>query len=151
MAHSEKAVFTNLCMVYDDAGNILVINRKKEDWPGVTFPGGKVEYAESFTGSVIREVFEETGLKIKNPVLCGIKQFQTKEDARYVVLFYKTNQFSGTLKSSGEGEVFWIPRNKLNAYPLSVDFEEMVRIFEADHLSEFYYYKDSNDWKYKVL
>ena len=41
MAHSEKAVFTNLCMVYDDAGNILVIDRKKEDWPGLPFPEEK--------------------------------------------------------------------------------------------------------------
>ena len=151
MAKPEQAIFTNMCMVYDDAGNILVIDRRKEDWPGVTFPGGKVEHAESFTESVIREVYEETGLTIKNPVLCGIKQFQTEEDARYVVLFYKANKFSGQLSSSGEGEVFWIHREHLNQYRLSVDFGEMIRIFEAEDLSEFYYYKDNNAWKYKIL
>ena len=39
---SEKARITNLCMVYDNAGNVLVQERIKKDWPGITFPGGHV-------------------------------------------------------------------------------------------------------------
>ena len=106
MARSEQAIFTNLCMVYDDAGNILVQNRLDPDWPGICFPGGHIEPGESVVESVIREVWEETGLTIENPILCGTKQFQTRNNERYVVLFYKTNRFSGELKSSEEGEVF---------------------------------------------
>ena len=151
MASSEKAIFTNLCMVYDDAGNILVQDRKKQDWPGVSFPGGHVEPGESFVQSVIREVKEETGLDIACPILCGIKQFQTDTDERYVVLFYKTSRFSGKLRSSDEGAVFWIPRSKLSEYTLGLDFEEMLRVFEADDLSEFYYYQENGDWKHKLL
>lgn len=147
----EKAILTNMCMVYDHAGNILVQDRKALDWPGVTFPGGHVEPGESFVESVIREVWEETGLTIENPTLCGIKQFQTEEDARYVVLFFKTDRFSGELKSSDEGEVFWIPRNALGSYTLGLDFEEMLKIFESDSLSEFYYYKEDENWKMKLL
>lgn len=151
MGKSESAVFTNMCMIYDNNGNILVINRKNPDWPGVTFPGGHVEKGESFVESVVREVKEETGLDIDNPQLCGSKQFQDKEDNRYVVLFYKTNRFSGQLKSSDEGEVFWIPRSELQNYNLSVDFMDMVKIFESDELSEFYYYKEDNTWRFKIL
>lgn len=33
MSRSEQAIFTNLCMVCDGAGNILVQDRKKPDWP----------------------------------------------------------------------------------------------------------------------
>lgn len=151
MAKSEMAIFTNMCMVYDDAGNILVQDRKNPDWPGITFPGGHVEPGESFVESVIREVWEETGLTVENPVLCGAKQFQTEDDARYVVLFYKTNRFSGSLKSSDEGEVFWIPRDTLTEYSLSIDFEEMVQIFESDSLSEFYYFIEDGKWNRKLL
>ena len=79
MARSEQAIFTNLCMVYDDAGNILVEDRLDPDWPGLCFPGGHVEPGESFVESVIREVWEETGLTIEKPTLCGTKQFQTKK------------------------------------------------------------------------
>lgn len=151
MSRFEKVILTNMCMVYDHAGNILVQNRKNPDWPGVTFPGGHVEPGESFVESVIREVREETGLTVENPRLCGTKQFQTENGERYVVLFYKTDRFSGELRSSEEGDVFWIPRESLGQYRLSVDFMDMVRIFESGNLSEFYYYEENGGWKYRVL
>lgn len=129
MSRSERAIFTNLCMVYDNAGNILVQDRLDPTWPGLCFPGGHVEPGESFVESVIREVWEETGLIIENPILCGTKQFQTNKGERYVVFFYKTNRFSGELKSSREGEVFWIPRKDLPNHTLCEDFVDMVRVF----------------------
>lgn len=150
MAKVEQAVFMNMCMIYDDNGNILVQDRLKKDWPGVTFPGGHVEYTESFTQSVIREVKEETGLDIENPILCGVKQFQGINDARYVIMFYKANKFSGDLRSSDEGKVFWIPREKLCEYQLAEDMEEMVKVFESDVLSEFYYHKEDGKWKFEL-
>ena len=151
MSRSEQAIFTNLCMVYDDAGNILVEDRLDPDWPGICFPGGHVEPGESFVESVIREVWEETGLTIENPILCGTKQFQTGKGERYVVFFYKTNRFSGKLRSSDEGKVFWIPRESLRQYTLCTDFEDMVKVFEDEGLSEFYYYTEKGSWKHKLL
>ena len=151
MSRSEQAIFTNMCMISDGNGNILVQDRRNPDWPGITFPGGHVEPGESFIGSVIREVREETGLTVENPVLCGIKQFPAREGARYVVLFYRADRYSGSLRSSDEGEVFWIPRKNLLHYPLADDFENMVRIFESDALSEFYYYKENGDWSFRLL
>jgi len=124
---------------------------KNPDWSGISFPGGHVEPGESFVESVIREVWEETGLIIENPILCGTKQFQTRNNERYVVFFYKTNRFSGTLQSSEEGEVFWIRRKDLDQYELVDDFMDMVRVFESDTLSEFYYYTENGDWNLKLL
>ena len=151
MAEMENAIFTNMCRVYDGAGNILVQNRRNLNWPGITFPGGHVEHGESFSGSVIREVKEETGLDIQCPVLCGVKQFQTKEYARYVVLFYKTDRFSGTLRSSEEGDVFWIKRSELETYSLADDFKKMLEVFESSEISEFYYSKCNGVWKAELL
>ena len=151
MARSEQAIFTNMCMVYDNAGNILVQDRCDPGWPGITFPGGHVEPGESFVESVIREVYEETGLTIKNPILCGTKQFQTRKGERYVVLLYKTDRFSGELKSSDEGKVFWIPRNTLEQYTLIEHFMDMVKVFESDNLSEFYYRTKADNWEIQLL
>ena len=148
MSRSEAAIFTNMCMISDGNGNILVQDRRNPDWPGVTFPGGHVEKNEAFTDSVVREVFEETGLTIENPTLCGLKQFQTRDGERYVVTLYRADRFHGELRSSREGEVFWIPREKLPEYPLAPDFMDMVRIFETDDLSEFFY---TGDWGVQLL
>lgn len=150
MAKSEQAIFTNMCMV-TDGDRILVQDRKKPDWPGICFPGGHVERGESFVASVIREVYEETGLTIENPVLCGTKQFQDEGDVRYVVLFYKADRFHGELKPSDEGEVFWIKRADLPKYPLSIDMLDMVQVMESERLSEFYYYQENGQWKHKLL
>ena len=151
MSRSEMAEFTNLCMVSDGNGNIQVQDRKNPDWPGITFPGGHVEPGESFTDSVIREVFEETGLTIENPVLCGVKQFQSDEGARYVVFLYRADRWHGELESSSEGEMFWIPRQKLSEYLTVPDFEDLVRVFESPDLSEFYYTKENGGWKMKLF
>ena len=151
MSRSESAIFTNLCMVSDGNGNVLVQDRKNPDWPGVTFPGGHVEPQEAFTDSVIREVFEETGLTIENPKLCGVKQFMTDEGERYVVFLYRADRYHGELRSSREGEVFWVPREKLFDYPTVPDFAELVRVFEEPDLNEFLYRRGSDDWKISLL
>jgi 8-oxo-dGTP diphosphatase len=148
MAQKEKAIFMNLCMVYDGQGNILVQNRRKRDWSGITFPGGHVEAGESFADAVIREVWEETGLTIEHPVLCGIKQWTEEDGARAVVLFYKTDRFSGELKSSEEGEVFWVRREEFESLPLAADMAQTIRVFESDDFSECFYTQDeTGKWR----
>ena len=151
MARKETVVLTNMCMVYDNQGNILVQDRLDPDWPGVTFPGGHVEPGESFTKAVIREVWEETGLTIEHPRLCGLKQFPEEDGTRYIVMLYKTNQFSGELRSSREGNVFWIKRDELENYPLPVSFDQMIRVFEDDSLGEQYVRWDGDEFLRELL
>lgn len=57
MKKIHRCILTNICLVYN-GDEILVIDRKKKDWPGLTFPGGHVEENEDFNTSVIREVKE---------------------------------------------------------------------------------------------
>lgn len=151
MAREESAIFTTLCMLEDGNGNILVEDRKDPDWPGICFPGGHVEPGESFTKAAVREMQEETGLTVLDPQLCGVKQFQTENDARYVVFFYKATRWTGTIQSSDEGEVFWISKNELKQYKTVTDFADMVEVMDCDDLNEFYYYKDGEKWGLKLL
>lgn len=151
MAREEKAIFTNLCMISDGKGNVLVEDRKDPSWPGICFPGGHVEPGEAFTDSVVREVFEETGLTIHDPRLCGVKQFPTESGARYVVFFYKATQFSGQIKSSDEGEVFWAPRDQLAQYRCVSDFLDMIQVMESPELNEFQYVVRGEDWQIRLL
>lgn len=144
----EQAVFTTLCMLCDTQNRILVQERIGTSWDGIAFPGGHVEPGESFTESVVREVLEETGYQIKNPTLCGIKQFQTKDHARYVILLYKANQFDGELCSSEEGRVFWLERSQMEAQPLAHDMKELTELFDNSEKSEFYYLPNGT---YKLL
>ena len=147
MVKEEVCILTNMCMVYD-GNRILVQDRMNPDWSGITFPGGHIEPKESFVDSVIREVKEETGLTIKNVRLCGVKQFTHREEKyRYIVFFYKTNTYSGTLKSSDEGKVFWINKHDLKNYALADGFGSMFEIFDNDDVSENYWCFEDGKWR----
>ena len=150
MSRRIPVTLTNMCMVCD-GDRVLVQDRVDPDWPGITFPGGHVESGESFSASVIREVFEETGLTITSPRLCGVKEWENSDGSRYVVLFYKADQFSGTLKSSPEGQVFWVPLSELSRLKLSLDFEKHLELFLNNDLSEAYYKKSSKGWELQLL
>ena len=88
---------------------------------------------------MIREIKEETGLTIYEPRLCGVKQFYTEKDERYIVFLYKTNRFEGELVSSDEGEVFWVNREDFDSYSLAVSFKEMYQVFTSDLTEQFTY------------
>ena len=151
MDRTQKTEIVNMCMVYND-DLVLVQDKTDEDYKGLCFPGGHVEIGESLVDAVIREVFEETGLDVVSPRLCGTKDWVNDDGSRYLALFYKTDKFSGEIRSSEEGNVFWIPLCELLSMGdrLSLDMLDMIKVFMDDDLSEFFYYKENEQWYYKL-
>ena len=141
MRRRELVTLANMCMLTDGHGNVLVEDRVKAGWTGIAFPGGHVEWGESLTDSVIREMREETGLTIEHPRLVGVKDWPT-EDGRYMVLLYRADTYSGTLTSSEEGRVFWTPIDSFHTLNLATDIDRDVRVFLEDSLSEHYFRED---------
>ncbi len=135
MRKSEKAIITALCMIYKD--NKILLQNKVAGWVGLTFPGGHIEKEESFVLGIKREVYEETGLTIHNPKLCGIKQFQTEDDERYIVIYFKTNEF--------EGEMIWLERNELNENNVANGFLDTLKAFDDDNITEMMYERHKKD------
>jgi 8-oxo-dGTP diphosphatase len=146
MSRKEIVTFTNMCMITDGNGNVLVQNRIDPSWPGIAFPGGHVEIGESFVDAVTREVFEETGLTVSNLTLCGIKNWAGEDGTRYFVTCYKTSTFSGEMKSSDEGEVFWTPLCRLRELNLCDNMQNMLNLFLDDSISEHYFYQENGEW-----
>ena len=150
MGRKETVELTNMCMVEDGKGNVLVQNRLDPNWSGIVYPGGHVEAGESITASVIREIREETGLTIENPTLCGVKQFPRGGDGlRYIVFFFVTDRFTGVCRDSEEGEVVWMDRETLRRSKCVPDFFEMLDVMEGAW-SEFQYVQDTPDGEYRL-
>lgn len=143
---AEPTILTNLCLVTDPEGRLLMQNRVDPDWSGWTLPGGHVEPGESFVHSAIREVEEETGLTIEDPVLCGVTQFPTDSGARYIVLFFRATRYHGTLRGSSEGEVRWVDRAELPKLTLTPSLMDYIEIIESGTLSELYWEKRDDEW-----
>ena len=85
-------------------GMILLIKRGNTPFKGKwALPGGFVEYGEKTEDAVVREVFEETGLKTKISRLVGVYS-DPKRDPRghTITIVYTLEICSGNMKSGDD-------------------------------------------------
>ena len=145
-----EAKLYNMTMISDGHGRVLVLDRTKCDWPGLTFPGGKVEYGESFAASAVREIYEETGLTISDPIPCGVVHWAHRESGRrYIEYLYRAETFSGTpLEGTEEGRIFWMDREALRASDrLSPNFDLYLPLFLDGGYSELFFDWDGSSFE----
>ncbi len=141
---TEQVELTVLCLIHT-GDSYLLQDRVKEEWKGYTLPGGHIEPGESVVDAVVREMKEETGLTIKSPRLCGVKQFPI-EGGRYLVFLFETDEFEGEAADSEEGEMHWVKVSELSKVNLVEDFDELIEVMLSDSLTEFQYVVENDDW-----
>ena len=106
-----------LCYVMDEDKTLMLYRNKKENdyhegkWNGL---GGKLEQGETPEECAIREVYEESGLKVSDPEMKGLITFPMFDgvDDWYVWVFV-FRKFKGQQIDSPEGTLDWIQNNKL--------------------------------------
>lgn len=127
---------TTLCHIEKD-GKYLMLHRvkKKNDlnqnkWVGI---GGKFEDKESPEQCNVREVFEETGLTLKDAAYRGIVTFVSdKWETEYMHIFVAKN-FSGEIKECDEGILKWIDKNELLTLPLWVGDKIFLKLINDEN------------------
>jgi 8-oxo-dGTP diphosphatase len=117
-----------LCYVRQNGCTLMIHRTKKKNdihegkWNGL---GGKFEPGESPEECVIREVFEESGLKLKNPFLKGILTFPSfAQDEDWYAFVFIGNEFEGALIDPEEGHLKWIADANLME----------LNLWEGDHI-----------------
>jgi 8-oxo-dGTP diphosphatase len=109
-------ILATLCYVMYDGRTLMVHRTKKANdihagkWNGL---GGKLEPGETPEECVIREVLEESGLSIQNPKYCGLLIFPAFKGNDWYVFVFTATEFSGGLIESPEGNLDWIPDEKI--------------------------------------
>ena len=111
---------TTLCYIAQGEDYLMLHRVKKENdlnhdkWIGI---GGKFEDKESPEDCVVREVLEETGLKLTSYRYRGIVTFVSDRWPTEYMHLFTADGFTGTLKECDEGVLEWIPRKKLLELP----------------------------------
>ena len=109
---------TTLCYLEKD-GYLLMLHRNKKDvavddshnkWIGV---GGKFEADESPEDCMLREVWEETGLKVTRWKYHGLVTFVSDVAQSDYMHLFSASAWEGEMHTCDEGELQWIPKNEL--------------------------------------
>lgn len=121
-----------ICYI-DNGKELLLLHRNKKPndvhegkWISV---GGKLEKGESPEDCAIREIFEETGLVVKEMSLRGIvtfPEFTVGQD--WYTYVFKVTDFEGVLiEDCPEGTLEWVPYDKVLDKPTWEGDYEMVK------------------------
>ncbi|MCD6547367.1 MAG: 8-oxo-dGTP diphosphatase [Nanoarchaeota archaeon] len=116
--------------------------------------GGKIENGESIIEALKREVYEETGLKIKNAKLRGILNFPKFKDGEWWrVYVFTSKDFNGNIKRKcNEGTLEWVPTNKLLNLNLWEDDKYFIPLLEEDNFFvATFYYKNGKIINHKII
>lgn len=132
-----KSSLTTLCYLEQD-GKWLMLHRikKKNDvnqdkWIGV---GGHAEDYESPEDCLLREVYEETGLKLTKYRFCGIVTFALQGvETQYMCLYTATEWEGQMLSDCREGVLEWVPKAAVSELELWEGDKVFFKLLAMNH------------------
>lgn len=86
-----------------------------DKWVGV---GGKFEEKESPEECLLREVREETGLKLLSWRLRGVVTFISDIYETEHMYLFTSDEYEGEVGSCDEGELEWVPKSRVYDLPI---------------------------------
>jgi ADP-ribose pyrophosphatase YjhB (NUDIX family) len=115
------------CFIERD-GKLLVLDLTY--CKGYAFPGGMIEPNENIETGVIREVREETGLKVESLQYVG-----SKEDVQYgltVIALAFSATTSGETCNSDEGTLFWLTPEEIQQNQSYSNWKYLLNMYLAE-------------------
>jgi mutator protein MutT len=133
LAAAGPRVGVGAVMVHD--GRVLLIRRGKEPLRGRwVIPGGTVEHGETLHQALVREVEEETGVKVRPGEVVLVFERILREgesgDVRYhyVIIDYLCEYVSGTPRAGSDAEaVAMVSPEELGEYDVPAQALEVVQ------------------------
>lgn len=109
---------------------MLLLRRRKPPNEGLfNAPGGKIERHEDPYEACLRELHEETGLRIRAPRLRAILTVVTRTTgAQWLLFVFVANRPSGPADAiaTNEGELRWVPIDEIARLPVPSDIPLIV-------------------------
>jgi len=107
------ATFATLCYIFRGGRVLLLLKSKALFGEGRwNAPGGKLLSGETPEAGAVREMFEETGVKVQNLCFHGILNFYLggRKKLDQTVFVFSSRLAKGRLKQSVEGQLKWFAK-----------------------------------------
>ena len=111
-----QSPLTTLCYI-EKNNSYLMLHRvskdkdvNKDKWIGV---GGHFEDGESPEECLLREVYEETGLKLTSYSFRGLITFVSEEWPTEYMCLFTADAYEGSIKECDEGVLTWVPKSEI--------------------------------------
>lgn len=134
-ANHNKHNCTTLCYIEKEDSYLMMHRVKKEKdinkdkWIGV---GGHFEEGESPEECLLREVQEETGLKLTSFRLRGIVTFATNVYPTEYMFLYTADGYEGEITECNEGTLEWVQKKEVYNLPIWEGDKVFFRLLEED-------------------
>lgn len=134
-ANHNKHNCTTLCYIEKEDSYLMMHRVKKEKdinkdkWIGV---GGHFEEGESPEECLLREVQEETGLKLTSFRLRGIVTFATDVYPTEYMFLYTADGYEGEITECNEGTLEWVQKKEVYNLPIWEGDKVFFRLLEED-------------------
>lgn len=115
-----------------DGERVLLARRGRPPGQGKwSIPGGLVDLGERIEDALVREVEEESGLRVRLLGLCGVIDRVIREQDvvryHYVIIDYVAESVAGRLQAGSDvAEVRWVDVNDLGQYDTTDGLADMV-------------------------
>ena len=95
-------------------GRVLLIEKRRGHGAGrINGPGGKPEAGESPLACVLRETWEEVGVRVMDARLAGVFRFLDQESSDWLGFVFLAEQFDGEPRETEEAIPAWYPDDAL--------------------------------------
>ena len=116
-----------------DGERVLLVRRGQAPSVGRwSIPGGLVSLGESLEDAVVREIEEESGLRVRVVGLCGVIDRVIRGDDgavryHYVIVDYVSLVDGGELRAGSDAaEARWVPVDQVTTYDVTDGVADMV-------------------------
>jgi len=129
-----KKIIIGVGVLIKSDDKVLLVKRLRDPGKGKwSIPGGRLRFGEKVRDAAIREIEEETGLKIEITRLLDVvdifvKDYKGKVKEHYVVIDFEGKVIGGELRASSDAlEVKWVDISKIHEYELTDSTAKFLR------------------------
>ena len=135
MSGDKPSKLTTLCYIENEDSFLMMHRVKKKNdinkdkWVGI---GGHFEEDESPDECLLREVYEETGLRLLSWKFRGIVTFISDKWQTEYMCLYTSNEYEGSICECDEGDLCWVKKKDVYYLPIWEGDKIFFRLLEDE-------------------